>query len=103
MESLAWAGSPGCVQAATGVATIVKDKLPEALSVNGLSDLFQLFVFGSILVSALLHAAKGLASWWDDWVHMPSNVAYLKTDVANLKTDVARLGSRTAWLSFLDK
>ena len=78
-------------------------QLPQALTANGMSDLFQLFVFGSFLVSALRHAAKGLAPWWDDLVHMPSNVANMRSDVADMKTEVARLLSRTAWLSFLDK
>ena len=78
------------------VQTVMEKSLPQALSVNGLSDLFQLFVIGSILMSMLRHAAKGLASWWDDWVHMPSNVA-------DLKTEVSRLGYRTEWLGFLDK
>ena len=89
------------MQVATTVMGMLQ--LPQALTVNGLLDLFQIFVFGSILVSALRHAAKGLAPWWDDWVHMPSNVANMSSDVTDMRTEVARLLSRAAWISFLDK
>ena len=101
--------------------------LPQALSVNGVSDSFQLFVIVSCLGTVFLNAVKTLSTWWDDWVHMPSNITRITTDVAVLKTDVAvlktdvtilktdvavlktdvavlktTLRSRTAWLSFLD-
>jgi hypothetical protein len=78
------------------VFDFIKGILPRAVTINGLSDLFQLFVIVSILLPVLLRAFKGLASWWEDWVHMPGNITTLKTDVDNLK-------SRTSWLSFLDK